>query len=75
MYKTLPAHAILTTMRELAELAQDAPMERLCLALVHLLEDPQLQRDDDLFGQLVLLGAGLWRHTDEFKAGGSETVQ
>lgn len=50
-------------------------MESLCLALVHLLQEPELQRDEDLFAQLVLLGAGLWRHTEEFETGGSETVQ
>lgn len=75
MTEALPAHAILSVMRDLAEQAADAPMEALCLALVHLLEDPRLQNDDDLFGQFILLGSGLWRHTDEFKAGGSQTVQ
>jgi|GEM_PF-2341277 len=75
MTEVLPAHAILSVMRDLAEQAADAPMEALSLALVHLLEDPRLQNDDDLFGQFILLGAGLWRHTEEFKAGNSPRLQ
>lgn len=76
MAELMPAHAILSVMRDLAEKAADVPMETLCLAFVNLLEDPSIQElDEDLFGELVLLGAGLWRHTAEFKAGGSQTVQ
>jgi hypothetical protein len=75
MAEVLPAHAILSVMRELSEQAMDMPVESLCLALVNLLEDPALQEHEDLFGQLVLFGAGLWRHTATFKAGGPDTVQ
>ena len=76
MPEYMPAHAILSVMRDLAEQAADAPMETLCIAFANLLQDPRFQElDEDLFGQLVLLGAGLWRHTDGFKGGAHETVQ
>lgn len=71
----LPAHAILSVMGELAEKAADVPLETLCIALANLLEDPRIQKDEGLFGQLVLFGAGVWRHTGKFKAEGSQTVQ
>ncbi|NYT43091.1 hypothetical protein HZY97_20115 [Sphingomonas sp. R-74633] len=75
MVDVLPAHAILSVMRDLAEKGADVPLETICIAFANMLEDERLQSDDDLFGELVILGAGLWRHTAEFKAGGPQTVQ
>ncbi len=77
MADELPAHAILSTMVKLAKNEPDLPIEAICLSLADLLSEPDFQSiDGDLFGEIVLLGAALWRHTGEFRAAGeSQTRQ
>jgi hypothetical protein len=58
-------------MIKLAEEQPDLTLESLCLSLAQLLSDPAFQTiDGDLFGEIVMLGASLWRHTDEFRKAG-----
>ncbi|MBC9032990.1 hypothetical protein IAG41_11345 [Sphingomonas sp. JC676] len=71
MVEELPAHAILNVMFDFAKQASDVPIETLCILFATLLADPQIQAlDENLFIELVTLGAGLWRHSDGFRDAG-----
>jgi hypothetical protein len=75
MPEELPAHAIMNVMFDLAKQASDVPIESLCILFAMLLADPQIQAlDENLFVELITLGAGLWRHSGDFQNAGAGLI-